>query len=107
MKDPKFKEYYMTVAENHFRDALPAAQEGLLRAIDKGSVEGIKYYIELTGRHTSDSAGMQNLKTVIAKLIESIQMHVKDPVALEAIATDFDAIIKGGSPTPMKQLEGI
>lgn len=106
MKDPKFKDYYLGLAEKQFSDALPVAQESLLKAMEKGSVEGVKYYMELTGRHTGDSAGMHNLKVIIAKLVESIQMHVKDPVALEAIGNDFDAILKGGSPTPMKQLEG-
>lgn len=105
MKDPKFKSYYMELAENQFRDALPVAQESLIKAMEKGSVEGIKYYMEVTGRHTGDTAGMQNVKIIIAKLVESIQLHVKDPVALEAIATDFDNILKGGSPTPLKAIE--
>lgn len=105
MKDEKFNSYYMDIAERHFKDALPVAQESLLKAMDKGSVEAVKFYLELTGRHTGDTAGLQNVKVVIAKLVESIQMHVKDPVALEAIATDFDNILKGGSPQPLKELE--
>lgn len=105
MKDPKFKDYYMDLAEKQFKDALPVAQESIIKSMEKGSVEAIKFYMEITGRHTGDTAGMQNVKIIIAKLVESIQMHVKDPVALEAIATDFDNILKGGSPQPLKELE--
>lgn len=104
MKDENFKNYYLELAEKNFRDALPVAQESLIKAMERGSVEGIKYFMEVTGRHTQGSAEVQNLKVAIAKLVESINMHVKDPAVLDAIAQDFDAILKGGSPTPMKEL---
>lgn len=105
MKDPKFKEFYMNLAEENFRDALPVAQESLIKGMEKGSVDAIKFYLEVTGRHTQGSENLGNVKVIIAKLIESIQMHVKDPIALEAIAEDFDNILKGGNPRVMKAIE--
>jgi len=102
MKDPEFRDYVMSLTVNQMQDALPVAHESLIKAMEKGSTEAIKFFMELTGRHTGDSATMQNVRMVITKLIESIQRHVKDPEVLANIQTDFELILRGGEPAPVR-----
>lgn len=102
MKQPEFRDYVMELTVNQFQDALPVAHESMIKAMDKGSVEAVKLYMELTGRSTQPD--LVNVRLLITKLIESIQMHVKDPATLFAIQSDFEKIIKGEPVTTPKEL---
>lgn len=99
MKDPAFKNFYFNQATQQFGDALPAAQEALVRAMEAGKVEGIKYYMELMGKGpaSTESSG-HNVRMVIQKLVEVLQLHVQDPDVLGAIGLDFDRVLKGEIP---------
>lgn len=101
MKQPEFRDYVMNLTVNQMQDALPVAHESLVKAMEKGSTEAIKFYMELTGRHTGDASTMQNVKMVITRLIESIQRNVKDPEVLGNIQRDFEMILKGQDPSPI------
>jgi hypothetical protein len=52
----------------------------------------------LTGRYTENSGQIENIKIIIARLIEVIQVRVKDPETLRAISQDFNMILSGQSP---------
>jgi hypothetical protein len=97
MKDPKFKEFVLNNSTKDFEESLHLAQQGLIRAIDRGETHAIKFYYELTGRHDANTGNVGNIKVVLAQIIEAIQRHVKDPDVLRAISNDFD-IILGGRP---------
>jgi hypothetical protein len=97
MKDPKFKEFVLSNSTKDFEESLHLAQQGLIRAIDRGETHAIKFYYELTGRHDSNTSSVGNIKVVLAQIIEAIQRHVKDPEVLRSISNDFD-IILGGRP---------
>ncbi len=100
LKDKAFREYLHTFSAANFEDNVHVAHEGLLNAVDRGSVDAIKFYMEITGRYTQGSQETQNIKIVLARVIESIQRHVKDPEILRSIATDFESIMSGGNPQP-------
>lgn len=103
MKNSEFRDYVMSLTVNQMQDALPVAHESLIKAMEKGSTEAIKFYMELTGRHVDSSSGqtMQNVKMVITRLIESIQRNVKDPQVLGLIQRDFEMILKGQDPSSL------
>jgi hypothetical protein len=108
LKEPEFKSFLHQMTTTHLNDVLHIANEGLLHAVERGDTNAIKFYYELTGRHTQESGSMQNLKVVVAKLIESVQRNVKDPEILRAISTDFEIILSGGNPIlPARQIEGV
>lgn len=108
LKQKDFKDFLHQMTTTHLQDVLHVANEGLLSAVDRGDTNAIKFYYEVTGRHTQESGSMQNLKVVVAKLIESVQRNVKDPDVLRAISTDFEIILSGGTPAqPVRQIEGV
>lgn len=99
LKNPTFNKFYMKMAEKQFGDALPIAQEALVKAMDNGKVEAIKFYLELMGKGpgSAESSG-QNVRMVLQKLVEVLQLHIPDPELLNAIGMDFDRVLKGEAP---------
>lgn len=99
LKDESFRDYYFNLANQQFAHALPVAQESLIRAMESGKVEGIKFYMDLMGKGPSSSeASGHNVRMVLQKLIEVLQLHIRDPELLGAIGIDFDRVLKGESP---------
>jgi hypothetical protein len=96
LKDHKFKTYLHNISSSTFEDALPTAYEGLLKKVEAGDVNAVKFYMEVTGRYTEDAGQVQNLKIIVARLIEVIQRRVKDPELLRAISSDFNTVLTGG-----------
>lgn len=92
MKDVRFKNFYEQQSVETFQDSIDRVREGLLRSAEKGDTSAIKFYYEVTGR--SNSQEHQNLKVILSRLVECIQRHVKDQATIEAIAMDFQAIMK-------------
>jgi len=108
LKNPAFKEYLHSVSSAGFTDALHTAQEGLLKRVEAGDVNAIKFYMEATGRYSGESGQLENIKVVLAKLGEILQIHIKDPELLRAIATDFQTVLAGGSvQSPTVQIQNV
>jgi len=96
LKEPNFKAYLHSISSDTFNDALHTAHEGLMKKVEAGDVNAVKFYMELTGRYTENSGQIENMKVIIAKLIEVIQRRIKDPELLRAISTDFNTVLTGG-----------
>lgn len=99
LKDEVFRTFYFRQATEQFGNALPIAQEALVRAMQAGKVDGIKYFMELMGKgpESTESSG-HNVRMVIQKLVEVLQLHIQDPDVLGAIGLDFDRVLKGEAP---------
>lgn len=95
MRSAKFKKFFEEVSQKFLEDNLDIAHHGLLHAAGKGNVDAIKLYMDMTGRSTKETQELQNMKRVLAQVVESIQYHIQDPDTVEKIAEDFDAILKG------------
>jgi hypothetical protein len=105
MKDKYFKEFLQDLCAVNFEDSIDVAQAGILKGVEKGNVDSVKLYLELTGRYTPQSQEVVNLKLILSRLLETIQIHVKDPIVLRNIAGDFEKVIAGGTPTVPKELQ--
>jgi hypothetical protein len=104
MRDKHFKEYMQDLCAVNFNDSLDIVQTGILKAAEKGNVDAAKFFLEVTGRYTPQSQEVANLKLVLSRILETIQIHVKDPETLRAIANDFEKVLAGGVPEQPKQL---
>lgn len=104
MRDKHFKEYLQDLCAVNFNDSMDVAQRGLLASVEKGNVDAVKFFLEVTGRYTPQSTEVANLKLVLARILEVIQIHVKDPNVLRSIAGDFETVLAGGVPTQPKEL---
>lgn len=104
LKQTAFKEFLHELSASNLSDAAYVANDALVRAMDRGDVNAIKYYGEITGRAQRESPQLQNIKIVLARVVESIQKHIKDPELLQAIGEDFERILSG-AVTSDRELE--
>jgi len=95
-RDQHFREFLHSQLVDNVEGSLDRAFEGLLRAVDKGEVTAIKYYMELTGRAPSEKE--QNFKLAVSRIVESLTRHVKDPETIKRIGQDFEMIMAGKDP---------
>lgn len=90
MQNPAFKQELTNRASEILDNIQPEAQVQLATQIKKGSFQALKFYFEMTGQANSPEA--INLKLTVARLIEAVQKHVKDPAVLQAIAAEIQGV---------------
>lgn len=104
LKNRVFKTFLHSLASEAFDESSHIASEGLVTALQRGDTSAIKLYYELTGKYTNNGEVL-NTKLILAKIIESIQRHVKDPDTIRAIAQDFEVIMQGGTPIQSQEIK--
>ena len=104
LKDKAFRNFLHNQFAFNFEESTHVAQDALVRAMDKGDTNAIKFYMEMTGQYTQQAPQMVNIKLILARVIESIQRHVQDPEILKAIGNDFELIMQGGAPVDRSTL---
>jgi hypothetical protein len=102
MKSKKFTDYMAQQSEMLFGDIMPLARDALLRKVMKGEVGAIKLYMEMRGEYNKNNESTQDFKLLVNRLVETIQRHVKDPKALEAIALEIKSLT---NPSPVARGE--
>lgn len=102
MRQKEFKTFLHDLTGNNFKDSLHVAQEGLLRSVERGNTDAIKFYLEATGQYQSPET--QNIKIILSRIMEAITINVKDPDVVRAIAADFERIMTGQPPVERKEL---
>lgn len=89
LRDPHFRQYLQTRAENLLGDNLHESHLALLDRVRSGDIGAIKYFNEITGRYVPASNEKVDVNGVLMKVLEIIQRHVDDPLILDNIARDF------------------
>jgi hypothetical protein len=89
-KDKEFQQELAIRAESVLEVAHPEVQASLIRQVQKGNFQAIKFYYEITGRNTSPEA--IQLKQTLQLVIEAVQKHVKDPETLTAIGKEIESL---------------
>lgn len=92
LRDPAFQSYLRTRAENLLPDSLHESHLALIDRVRSGDINAIKYYNEITGRYVPNGSDKADVNAVLMMVLEVIQRHVKDPVALTGISDDLVAI---------------
>lgn len=95
MKDPVFKQFFETMSLRNFKDGVHIAREGLIKAMDRGEVAAVKYFMELHG----EAPEIQNIRSMLARLVEVIQRHVPDQETMLKIEQDFKRVMASNSTT--------
>jgi hypothetical protein len=87
MKDPVFKSYMHTRAEQMLGEGQHDAATALLDKVRSGDIKAIEYYNELTGRYVRPRAGQNvDITQLIAKIVEIIDEEVDDPDTLRRLS---------------------
>lgn len=109
IKNKEFKQFLEEVSTLDFEGNVQLAHQGLMKAMDAGKTDAIKFYLEATGRYSGQDSEVQNLRAVVSRLLDSIQRNVKDPETIQKIANEFDHIIKGEPvlQQPQSELGGV
>lgn len=104
MQDRAFKRELQSRADEVLDNVYPEAQTALAKKVRSGDVPALKFYYEITGRASSPEA--INLKMTMAKMIEAVQKHVKDPAVLQAIASELQGVapVADVPATPIPEL---
>jgi hypothetical protein len=90
MQNREFKRELQSRADDILDNVYPEAQAQLAKQVRNGNFQALKFYYEVTGRASSPEA--INVKMTMARLIEAVQKHVKDPAVLAAIASEIQAV---------------
>jgi len=98
-KNPSFNAYLRERSEQLLGDSIADVHLALIDSATSGDVQAIKLLYEVTGRHTQNSKQEINVQQMLVGVIEAIQVHVRDPDILRAIANDIQdntgTVIKG------------
>lgn len=95
MRQPAFQAHLRKRASNLFQDADANASLALVKAIDAGDLKAVQLYFEMTGRYTPRMQHDVNVHAILARFVEVVSIHVKDPTILQAIANDLEGILPG------------
>jgi len=106
-KTPKFTNYLRKEAQRRFADADISADLELVKHVEEGNLDGIKYFNQMTGRYTSPEA--VNVAKVLAVMMEILVQYV-DATILTKVAKEMEQKIYGslvtqGYEEPKKELE--
>lgn len=92
LRDPAYQEYIRTRSENLLGDNQHESHLALLDRVKSGDINAIKYYNEITGRYIPNNKDSVDVNAVLHRILEIIQIHVKDPAVLGAISQDMLAM---------------
>jgi Helix-turn-helix of insertion element transposase len=90
LKDPQFNALIKALADQNLKNVDPVAVTELTKKISGGEWPAIKFYLETTGRLINQNA--PQAEVMLMKFVEVIQMHVKDPKIIMAIAKDLKLV---------------
>lgn len=96
MKQPKFKEYYAEQSKILLAEAIPEARLALVDNVLRGDLGSIKYLNEMTGEYRGDQQAI-DLPALTQRIIEILQIHIKDPELLLAISQDLLGLASPGT----------
>ena len=100
LKQERFQRYMRQRAEALLGETQHEAHTSLLRNVQRGDLNSIKLYYEMTGRWSSKTVGDLNVEFILVKVVEAVQKYVKDPVAIQQIAAELGALVGTGTNTP-------
>lgn len=97
LRQPAFADYLRKRAENLFSSSDHVAYTQLIKSVEGGSESAIKLFMEMRGIYNPKLEVNINIQSVVVRLVEIVAKHVKDPLVLEAIATEVERLDVGGN----------
>lgn len=95
-KSSVFSDYMKKQGEALFGEFMPDMEQALVKRATAGNIPALKFAFEVSGRYRPNQGEEQaNFKMLMIRLIEIIQMHVKDPLTLQNIARDIKQLQSG------------
>ena len=90
MLNDKFSAYVTGRAEKLINNPTAEAHLGLLKGVRAGNLQAVKLHYEITGRYNPEQENAAvNVSVLLARVLETIQKHVRDPNTLNALGSDL------------------
>lgn len=103
-KQKHFSEAMYDQGKKLFGESVPEIHKALLEKAVDGDMMAIKQVYAMQGIWDDHkSVEQMNIKFVMVKLLEVIQSHVRDPEALQAIASEFEGLL---APSNQRMIDG-
>lgn len=98
-KQPKFIEAYREASEALYGESLPEVHRSVIQEAVNGSYQHQKLMLAISGRWDEKRQNEQlNVRYILMKVLEIIQVHVSDPEKLQAIAGEFETLLNPETP---------
>lgn len=95
MRQPSFRKYVSVRTEELLKGLDVVADVSLAQLVEERDLSAIKFYKELQGIYNPRIQVDFNLDSVLARVVDIITRHVKDPIALNAIADEIQVVLTG------------
>lgn len=94
-----FAKYLADRSEQMIANSVHDAHMGLMRGVRQGNTASIKLYYEMTGRYNPNEENNVNIRVLIGRVLEAVQLHVRDPDTLNKLAVSLSQIaMETGAP---------
>lgn len=105
MQNTVFAKYMADRSEQLIANSVHEAHVGLMRGVRQGNTASIKLYYEMTGRYNPNEENNVNIRILIGRVLEAIQLHVREPDTLNKLAISLSQIaMEAGSPVAKSPL---
>jgi hypothetical protein len=106
MKQKLFAESYRARSEDNLKDAIPMALNRLIGNAEAGDQKALEKILEMTGRWNPNERQVEDARTVVLKVIESVIKRVTDPEVRRAILGDVQAEVMSFDILNQRAVEG-
>jgi hypothetical protein len=91
MRHPLFAQTRMQMSENNLKDAVPMVIDKVIGNAEAGDQRALELILKMTGRWNPDQMQLDDAKTVVLKVVESVIRNVSDAKIRAAILADVQA----------------
>ena len=92
MKQPLFAEMYRQRTEDQFKDASTLALNKLMANMEMGDQRAVEKVLEITGRYNPANQQLEDVRTILVRIVEAIIRNVPDPEQRRAIMNDISSV---------------
>ena len=93
LRNPTFIEFMRKRGEALFQSSDFAAYKSLVNNVKAGDNKSLELFFRMRGIYNPSVNININIDVVLQQVVEIIARHVKDPIAIEAIASELESII--------------
>ena len=107
MKQDLFAEHYRKRTEDQFKDgAAVIALNKLMANMEMGDQRAVEKVLEITGRYNPAQQQIEDVRTILIRIIEAIVRNVPDPEMRRAIMGDIAIVTESHALLQQRQIEG-
>jgi hypothetical protein len=93
MNNPLFRAAHDKLAHDIFLKAQSSVDTQVVSGALQGKLEFIKYYNEITGRHSPGRRAHDDVQSILNDIVDIVTRNVQDPLVLQRISSELSASV--------------